>query len=114
MPVATAACTRAVLPGALPHPTRPLATQVVFRALSENPGAIDFSLVPRAILGLVALLCGNGYIVGINQVRTRLHVPDRRRLATKHCYRGPIHRSTTSASTRSTSPSCPSPPAKCR
>ena len=44
--------------------------QVVIRALSENPALIDFGLVPRALLGLLALLCGNGYIVGINQVRT--------------------------------------------
>ena len=43
--------------------------QVVIRALSENPALIDFGLVPRALLGLLALLCGNGYIVGINQVR---------------------------------------------
>ena len=76
VPVATTALARAVSPGALSHPTRHCATQVVFRALSENPGAIDFSLVPRAILGLVALLCGNGYIVGINQVRTQLHMAD--------------------------------------
>jgi len=42
--------------------------QVVVRALSENPSLVDFGLVPRALLGLLALLCGNGYIVGINQV----------------------------------------------
>ena len=47
--------------------------QVVIRALSENPALIDFGLVPRALLGLLALLCGNGYIVGINQVRTARH-----------------------------------------
>jgi len=41
--------------------------QVVLRALSENPAFVDLSLVPRALLGLLALLCGNGYIVGINQ-----------------------------------------------
>jgi hypothetical protein len=43
----------------------------VIRALSENQGLIDFGLVPRALLGLLALLCGNGYIVGINQARAR-------------------------------------------
>jgi len=43
--------------------------QVVLRALSQNPSLIELSLVPRALLGLLALLCGNGYIVGINQVR---------------------------------------------
>jgi len=34
----------------------------------ENPEAIKWTLLPRALLGLVALLCGNGYIVGINQI----------------------------------------------
>lgn len=40
----------------------------VARALIENPVKIDFTLIPRAILGLTALLCGNAYIVGINQI----------------------------------------------
>jgi len=40
----------------------------VSRALIENPGAITFNLVPKAIVGLFALLCGNAYIVGINQI----------------------------------------------
>lgn len=44
-------------------------TAVVARALLDNPNPIDWGLLPRAILGLIALLCGNGYIVGINQVR---------------------------------------------
>ncbi|KAI8475162.1 MAG: homogentisate solanesyltransferase [Monoraphidium minutum] len=43
-------------------------TAVVTRALLDNPAAIDWGLLPRALLGLVALLCGNGYIVGINQI----------------------------------------------
>ena len=29
---------------------------------------IDWGLLPRAALGVVALLAGNGYIVGINQI----------------------------------------------
>lgn len=29
---------------------------------------IDWGLLPKAILGVLALLCGNGYIVGINQI----------------------------------------------
>lgn len=29
---------------------------------------IDWGLLPRAVLGVLALLCGNGYIVGINQI----------------------------------------------
>ena len=29
---------------------------------------IDWNLMPRALLGVLALLCGNGYIVGINQI----------------------------------------------
>lgn len=43
-------------------------TAVVSRALLESPHLIDYALVPRALLGLFALLCGNGYIVGINQI----------------------------------------------
>ncbi|KAG2447805.1 hypothetical protein HYH02_007262 [Chlamydomonas schloesseri] len=34
----------------------------------ENPACIDWALLPKALLGLLALLCGNGYIVGINQI----------------------------------------------
>lgn len=34
----------------------------------EHPECINWALLPRALLGLVALLCGNGYIVGINQI----------------------------------------------
>ena len=46
----------------------------VLRAIRENPGAVPKSvgtLLPlfyRAIIGLFALLCGNAYIVGINQI----------------------------------------------
>ena len=29
---------------------------------------LDWGLLPRAALGVLALLCGNGYIVGINQI----------------------------------------------
>eukprot|EP00897_Mesotaenium_endlicherianum_P002866 jgi/Mesen1/2607/ME000166S01730 len=43
-------------------------TAVVARALLENSHAIDWALLPRALLGLLALLAGNGYIVGINQI----------------------------------------------
>lgn len=38
------------------------------RALVENPALLDWSLLPTAMLGVLALLCGNGYIVGINQI----------------------------------------------
>lgn len=41
---------------------------VTSRALMENPGLIDWSLMPTACLGVLALLCGNGFIVGINQI----------------------------------------------
>ncbi len=41
---------------------------VTARALLESPGLIDWGLLPKAIMGVVALLCGNGYIVGINQI----------------------------------------------
>jgi homogentisate solanesyltransferase len=41
---------------------------LVARALIENPQLIDWRLVFKAFYGLVALICGNGYIVGINQI----------------------------------------------
>jgi len=41
---------------------------LVARALLENPQLIDWRLVFKAFYGLVALICGNGYIVGINQI----------------------------------------------
>lgn len=40
----------------------------VVRALIENPGTLSFDLIPRAIVGLIALIFGNAYIVGINQI----------------------------------------------
>jgi homogentisate solanesyltransferase len=40
----------------------------VSRALSENPNKFSLKLVPKAIVGLFALLCGNAYIVGLNQI----------------------------------------------
>ena len=40
----------------------------VVRALIENPSKITVKLIPRALIGLLALLCGNAYIVGINQI----------------------------------------------
>eukprot|EP00879_Flechtneria_rotunda_P014324 GHRR01014964.1.p1 GENE.GHRR01014964.1~~GHRR01014964.1.p1 ORF type:complete len:407 (+),score=144.26 GHRR01014964.1:322-1542(+) len=43
-------------------------TAVVSKVLITNSHAIDWGLLPRAIMGLLALLCGNGYIVGINQI----------------------------------------------
>jgi len=43
-------------------------TALVARVLMENPSSIDWTLMPRAMIGLLALLCGNGYIVGINQI----------------------------------------------
>lgn len=36
--------------------------------LSSLLQLIDWALLPRAMLGVLALLCGNGYIVGINQI----------------------------------------------
>jgi len=41
---------------------------MVTRAVIENGQAPDWSLLPKAMLGVLALLCGNGYIVGINQI----------------------------------------------
>ena len=40
----------------------------VTRSLLENPTKFSMKLLPRAIIGLIALLCGNAYIVGINQI----------------------------------------------
>nr|AKM76579.1 AT3G11945-like protein [Pelargonium incrassatum] len=41
---------------------------LVARALIENTHLIKWSLVLKALFGLFALICGNGYIVGINQI----------------------------------------------
>ncbi|KAL0359363.1 UNVERIFIED_CONTAM: Homogentisate solanesyltransferase, chloroplastic [Sesamum angustifolium] len=41
---------------------------LVTRALIENPNLIRWSLLLKAFSGLLALICGNGYIVGINQI----------------------------------------------
>lgn len=38
------------------------------RALLETAHAIDWALLPTAVLGMVALLLGNAFIVGINQI----------------------------------------------
>lgn len=43
-------------------------SSLVARALIENPNLIRWSLLLKAFSGLLALLCGNGYIVGINQI----------------------------------------------
>ena len=29
---------------------------------------IDWTLLPRALMGVLALICGNGFIVGLNQI----------------------------------------------
>ena len=44
------------------------ASAVTARALLETPHLIDWALLPKALMGVLALLCGNGYIVGINQI----------------------------------------------
>ncbi|XP_047308903.1 homogentisate solanesyltransferase, chloroplastic [Impatiens glandulifera] len=54
-----------------PHTIRGTALgsiSLVTRALIENPQLIKWSLLSKAISGLLALICGNGYIVGINQI----------------------------------------------
>lgn len=40
----------------------------VSRALIENRQTISWSLIPKAVVGLIALLAGNAYIVGLNQI----------------------------------------------
>ncbi|KAK3019389.1 hypothetical protein RJ639_004639 [Escallonia herrerae] len=54
-----------------PHTIRGTALgsiSLVTRALTENPHLIKWSLLSKAFAGLLALICGNGYIVGINQI----------------------------------------------
>ncbi|XP_073133069.1 homogentisate solanesyltransferase, chloroplastic [Henckelia pumila] len=54
-----------------PHTIRGTAlgsVSLVTRALLENPNLIRWSLLLKAFSGLIALICGNGYIVGINQI----------------------------------------------
>lgn len=41
---------------------------VTAKAVLENSHLLDWGLLPRAALGVLALLAGNGYIVGINQI----------------------------------------------
>lgn len=41
---------------------------VTARAVIENPEAVNWMLLPQAAIGVLALLCGNGFIVGINQI----------------------------------------------
>lgn len=38
------------------------------RAVLQSPSAVDWNLLPRAGLGMLALLLGNAFIVGINQI----------------------------------------------
>ncbi|KAK7345190.1 hypothetical protein VNO77_15749 [Canavalia gladiata] len=54
-----------------PHTIRGTAlgsVALVARALIENSNIIKWSLLFKALSGLFALICGNGYIVGINQI----------------------------------------------
>ncbi|CAA2974388.1 homogentisate solanesyltransferase, chloroplastic [Olea europaea subsp. europaea] len=54
-----------------PHTIRGTAlgsVSLVTRALVENPNLIRWPLFLKAFSGLLALICGNGYIVGINQI----------------------------------------------
>ncbi|XP_027363330.1 homogentisate solanesyltransferase, chloroplastic isoform X4 [Abrus precatorius] len=54
-----------------PHTIRGTAlgsVALVARALIENSNLIKWSLLFKAFSGLFALICGNGYIVGINQI----------------------------------------------
>ena len=43
-------------------------TAIVTRQLLQNPELFNQALVPKALMGLLALLLGNGYIVGVNQL----------------------------------------------
>ena len=44
---------------------------VTVKAITEYYDLINLGLIPRAVLGVLCLVCGNGYIVGINQVFDR-------------------------------------------
>ena len=59
-----------LVPRGPPYHSSPLLTPAVAlqQVLLSNIDAIDWGLLPRALMGLLALLCGNGYIVGINQI----------------------------------------------
>jgi len=41
---------------------------MVTRVVLESGFSPNWSLLPKAVCGVIALLCGNGYIVGINQI----------------------------------------------
>merc|ERR1719510_2910526 len=42
---------------------------MVARVVLESGAPLDWSrLLPKTLLGVLALLCGNGFIVGINQI----------------------------------------------
>lgn len=45
-----------------------VSSALVARVLIENSNLIKWSLLLKAFSGLLALICGNGYIVGINQI----------------------------------------------
>ncbi|BBN02446.1 homogentisate solanesyltransferase [Marchantia polymorpha subsp. ruderalis] len=54
-----------------PHTIRGMligASAVVVRALLENTELVNLALLPKAFRGILALVCGNAYIVGINQI----------------------------------------------
>lgn len=53
---------------ATPRPARLAPAGLAQPALPPPAQLIDWGLLPRAVLGVLALLCGNGYIVGINQI----------------------------------------------
>ena len=51
-----------------PHPAPPALLPLSLHLPPPPLQLIDWALLPRALLGVLALLCGNGYIVGINQI----------------------------------------------
>lgn len=50
------------------HDPQKLHSAAVMPQLYALLQLIDWGLLPKAFLGVLALLCGNGYIVGINQI----------------------------------------------
>lgn len=51
-------------PAALACPQILGTSAVTSRALMETPDLIDWGLLPKALMGLLALLCGNGCELG--------------------------------------------------
>ena len=68
LPARQHACAILLLCAVHPHPAPPALLPLSLHLPPPPLQLIDWALLPRALLGVLALLCGNGYIVGINQI----------------------------------------------